>query len=137
MSKNNNRLVIPSLMMLACIQLALLPATVRASFCMPHGDSLQDGDVVFSGKVLSITHKQVNSNFVVDVVLFSVMHIWRGTSQSRLVVYAGAESGRDCGRGYCGYTFEVGKSYLVFAYSQSAQLTTNGCCSSTPPPGFT
>ncbi|MDQ5865633.1 MAG: hypothetical protein M3390_07875 [Chloroflexota bacterium] len=33
-----------------------------------------------------------------------------------VVVRSGDYASRDCGTGNCGYTFEAGKSYLVFAY---------------------
>lgn len=103
-------ILIPLSCLAIALALLLLPATVRASHCTPHQDGLQDAEVIFSGRVLSITPEHG-----ADVVLFRVSNVWKGEVQSQAVVYTGTAS-RDCGIGNCGYKFKTGQDYLVFAY---------------------
>lgn len=110
--KKNPLLAFGILIALACLQTAA-PGSVQASFCSVREDSLQAADIIFSGKVVSITHAPQD-----DVVLFHVGIGWKGMSESQVIINTGG-SARDCGIGNCGYHFEAGKSYLVFAYDWS------------------
>ncbi len=110
MSKNQRFLIVSIFLAVICL-LITWPSTAQASFCSYREDSLQAADIVFSGRVLSITKGGQD-----DVVLFDVIGYWRGVSQPRVVVYTGASS-RDCGRRNCSYSFSTGRSYLVFAYN--------------------
>ncbi len=109
MTKNRYRLVVAFLMLL-CFQVVLLPHIAQASNCRPREDNLQAAEIVFSGKVVNITHVAGD-----DVVLFNVLAVWKGVLQSQATVYTG-DTSRDCGTGNCGYHFKRGSSYLVFAY---------------------
>jgi hypothetical protein len=111
--------------MLIC--LLLLSGVAEASFCSPHGDSLQNAPIVFSGRTVSVNleiydpsgapvNELVPNASVDQVVEFMVMDVWKGDVGGSAVVRSGARASRDCGTGNCGYTFEAGKSYLVFAY---------------------
>ncbi len=107
--------------------LVLLQGVAEASFCSPHGDSLQNAPIVFSGQAVSVqleihdpsgalVNKLVPNASVDQIVQFLVRDVWRGGVGASVVVRSGDNASRDCGKGGCGYTFEVGKSYLVFAY---------------------
>ncbi|HMA37938.1 MAG TPA: hypothetical protein VKY74_26045 [Chloroflexia bacterium] len=112
--------------MLICL-LVLLPEVAEASFCSPHGDSLQNAPIVFSGRAVSVklaihdpsgalVNKLVPNAAVDQIVQFTVRDVWRGGVGAAVVVRSGDWASRDCGVGNCGYTFAADKSYLVFAY---------------------
>lgn len=137
---------------LLCL-LVLLPGVAEASFCSPHGDSLQNAPIVFSGRAVNVkveihdpsgalVNKLVPNASVDQIVRFHVNHVWKGDVGASVVVRSGDYASRDCGVGGCGYTFEAGKSYLVFAYqgewgtapaghtfvvTPSAQVVTDKC----------
>ncbi len=111
---------------LICL-LVLLPGVAEASSCSPHGDSLQNAPIVFSGRAVSVkleihdpsgalVNTLVPNASVDQIVQFMVRDVWRGSVGASVVVRSGDYASRDCGVGDCGYTFEAGKSYLVFAY---------------------
>ena len=111
---------------LICL-LILLSGVAEASFCSPHGDSLQNAPIVFSGRVVSVkldihdtsgalVNKLVPNASVDQIVQFLVRDVWKGDVAASVVVRSGDYASRDCGTGNCGYTFEAGKTYLVFAY---------------------
>ena len=112
--------------LLICL-LVLLPGVAEASFCSPRGDSLQNAPIVFSGRVVNVkleihdlpgapVNKQVPNASVDQIVQFLVRDVWKGDVGASAVVRSGEYASRDCGVGDCGYKFEAGKSYLVFAY---------------------
>lgn len=103
-------ILIPLSCLAIVLVLLLLPATAHASTCSAREDDLQEAEVIFSGRVLSITPDSSD-----NVVLFRVYDVWKGAIQSQAVVYTGGTS-RDCGIGNCGYKFKAGQDYLVFAY---------------------
>jgi hypothetical protein len=109
---------------LICL-LVLLSGVAEASFCS--GDSLQNAPIVFSGRAANVKLEihdpsgalvnKLEPNASVDqIVQFLVSDVWKGDVGASVVVRSGDYASRDCGVGNCGYTFEVGKSYLVFAY---------------------
>jgi hypothetical protein len=111
---------------LICL-LVLLPGVAAASFCYPHGDTLESAPIVFSGRAVSVkleirdrsgtlVNKPAPNTSVDQEVQFRVSEVWRGSVGASVVVRSGDHASRDCGTGDCGYTFEEGKSYLVFAY---------------------
>lgn len=111
---------------LICL-LLLLPGVAEASFCSPHGDSLKNAPIVFSGRAVSVkldtydpsgalVTKLVPNASVDQIVRFKVSDVWKGDVGASVVVRSGDYASRDCGVGDCGYKFEAGKSYLVFAY---------------------
>lgn len=74
---------------------------------------------VFVGRVVEVISDVRNS--YVDV-RFKVERSWKADFSAERIVRTGR------GRGDCGYRFEVGKSYLVFAYgSDENRLETNIC----------
>ena len=111
---------------LLCL-LVLLPGIAEAGNCSPHGDSLKNAPIIFSGRAVSVNlefrdpsgalvDKQVPNALVDQIVQFVVRDVWRGSVGDAVVIRSGSHASRDCGMAPCGYTFEEGKSYLVFAY---------------------
>jgi hypothetical protein len=75
--------------------------------------------VVFSGEVLEITRRP--QSFYVEVK-FRVKQLWKGDIPEEVTVVTGM------GGGDCGYSFEIGKDYLLYAYtSDGNKLGTNIC----------
>lgn len=72
---------------------------------------------VFGGEVVSIAPE---SEYTVSVK-FKVSHIWKGTLINELTVSTANQSAM------CGYEFEVGKKYLVYADSSDDVLMVSTC----------
>jgi hypothetical protein len=54
-------------------------------------------------------------------VKFRVEKYWKGVLTTEMIVVTGR------GGGDCGYRFEVGARYLIFAYGGDTKLETNIC----------
>lgn len=79
----------------------------------------KQSQAVFVGRVFDIVNPP--GSYIV-VVKFRVESVWRG----KLAKEVSLTTGR--GNGDCGYRFEVGQSYLVYAYgSDETDLATNIC----------
>ncbi len=118
----SNRLACALLLalILCCLQMGA-PRRAFACSCVtpptPLG-ALNDADAVFSGTVVSIT--PINQNAPGGIysltpasneVVFSVSSVWKGVARSHVTVVTGM------GGGDCGYSFNLGDTYLVYAYS--------------------
>ncbi|QQR54678.1 hypothetical protein IPG41_05830 [Candidatus Peregrinibacteria bacterium] len=82
----------------------------QACSCVRPGtpaEELEASDVVFSGQVVGIDH----ATYGYDVTL-QVHESWKGEVKGKITVHTGM------GGGDCGFNFEQGKDYLVYA-SQS------------------
>lgn len=115
---------------LTCLAIILSSDRAHACSCVggtPICQSFWTTDAVFSGDVLEVSpipnpdgegfqpHRRVR---------FRVLEGWRGRAGATVELTTGA------GGGDCGYTFEKGVSYLVFASARAGALTT-GICSRT------
>jgi hypothetical protein len=81
--------------------------------------ALNESRAVFSGKVLEVTEDP--QTFYVTVRL-RVERVWKGSPREDVRIFTGR------GGGDCGYRFEVGRSYLVYAYKwREGELGTNIC----------
>ncbi|NEQ22085.1 MAG: hypothetical protein F6K28_23390 [Microcoleus sp. SIO2G3] len=98
-------------------------------------ESFQNSEAVFSGRVVDVTEqspaerrpgrRNEDQNFLTGVkVTFEVSEVWKGNNQRRLVVSTSDSSAS------CGYSFQEGQEYLVYASEEDAQLKT-GLCSGT------
>jgi len=98
--------------------LIILPA-VFACRCMPPGTPIESLDIsteVFSGRVIDIDRLNVRSGAVTEVT-FRVDTVWKGIITSSYAIKSME------GSSVCGFIFEKGKKYIVYAYSN----TTNSC----------
>lgn len=110
--------------------LAIVPQPAKACGCFPSiaalkkvstkklvRDELKRSNAVFSGKVLSITYDDGAL-----VVKFSVLRTWKHVKAAEVTVRTPPNDSM------CGYTFEVGQTYLVYAGSViEGELWTNHC----------
>ena len=96
---------------------------------------LERAGAVFSGRVVDVVEQSPaerrsprsneDPNFLNGVkVTFEVSEVWKGNSERRLVVTTSDSSAS------CGYSFQEGQEYLVYASEEDAQLKT-GLCSGT------
>ena len=101
---------------------------IFACSCLPFVDesvmqqvnrAKKDARAVFSGKVLKVVRKPGSSSVVVK---FRAEKSWKGNVSRRISISTGADSA------LCGFNFEVGKSYLIYAQGTDAKnLQTNIC----------
>jgi hypothetical protein len=88
-------------------------------------DAFTSANTVFAGrciegKLLSRTAEGIT--FEIREFTFEIDQTWKGApATKRLVVETGL------GDGDCGYPFEVGFSYVVYAYAVEKRLVTNHC----------
>jgi hypothetical protein len=111
---------------LLAVALALLaqlaPSRAAACSCMappPPAESAQNSTAVFEGRVTRIDDPQGEPK-----VHFQVVRSFKGPSSEAIEVRTANSSAA------CGYGFEEGKSYLVYASEESGALHT-GLCSRT------
>jgi hypothetical protein len=107
-------LALTLLIVFSCLS-ALIPSRSYACSCETQTDpvkAVEASKVVFAGKVLAIKNKVLDIEGILDqevAVLFDVAQSWKGQSQTQVIVLT------RLGSPSCGYSFEVGQSYLVFA----------------------
>ncbi|MGI0019807.1 MAG: hypothetical protein ACREAY_05005 [Nitrososphaera sp.] len=97
--------------------------TVFACSCngpIPQSEAFDESAAVFAGKVVSIE----SSNYS-KTVHFDAERPWKGVTESAITITTGA------GGGDCGYGFEEGREYLVYAYGSESLGT--GICGRTQP----
>jgi hypothetical protein len=122
--KNNLLLMVSAFSIVLAITI-WTPSTAHACQCMPPGspaEALQEADTVFVGKELT-DRSDESEPFMTDSVVFEVSRVWKGISQSQIIVRTGQ------GGGDCGLIFGWGGEYLVYAVRQGSknELYTNIC----------
>lgn len=105
------------------INTAIVSACSCASPFPSPQESLKKSTVVFAGKVtgMDIPNGIVISTADPVLVTFDVSEIWKGPDYKTLVVTT-ARDGVSCG-----YSFEQGEEYIVYAYGEEDKLSTNIC----------
>lgn len=111
----------------ATLVLLALPAAAEACTCVGPRDpkaAASNASVVFAGRVAS--SRIVKGRFGPDrVITFAVERVWKGERQPQLTVSTAADEGM------CGYPFEEGRTYLVFAArDERGRLGTSLCSGS-------
>lgn len=80
---------------------------------IPLNETLAKTDVVFTGKVVKKSKEKWIGNNFYDVE-FQLIENYKGKRESNLIVKTSMDDGT------CGFPFEEGETYLVFAYKYSA-----------------
>src|SRR5688572_9144286 len=110
----------------ACV-LGLFPKSADACKCAPKGppcEAIGQADAVFVGRVLSIDSRPDTYEHLVRL---SVTEGFRGFQLSQVTVTTGLDQAS------CGYRFQVGESYVVYARrSPQGQLSTSTCSRTAP-----
>ena len=85
-------------------------------------ESYADSTAIFSGEVTEITSKDEWS----VIVKFKVVKSWKSKLSKEIMITTNKQSAM------CGYYFEAGKKYLVYAYGAKDDLSTNNYSRTTP-----
>lgn len=119
--------------LLATSLLVLSANAASACSCIPTTpqQSLKNSGTVFAGRVIDVVDEgemrpEVSRPLLGFKVTFEVSNVWKGQPNRQFVVRTSGSSAS------CGYSFEKGKEYLVYASNQGSQLET-GLCSGTKP----
>ncbi len=89
-------------------------------------EEVERADAVFLGTVIAVDHSDYKAYVFPDVeVTFTVQEYWKGVFSEPLVLHTGQ------GGGDCGFTFEEGKSYLIYAYADDNDDLHANICSRT------
>jgi serpin B len=99
---------------------------VYACSCMPPGApraEMAQAAAVFAGRVTDVKAPGglIISSADPTTVTFAVSHVWKGPEESVLVVKTARDSAS------CGFPFQTGQEYLVYAFDTGAELTTHLC----------
>lgn len=89
------------------------PLDASACSCVmppPPEDALNEANAVFSGEVVEvIENKKLFGGSYGKTVHFKVDKAWKGTVESEMIITTGNDGGD------CGFAFEKGQNYLVYA----------------------
>jgi hypothetical protein len=109
--------------LLALLVTLALPARGHACSCMAQTveAAIEEAAAIFEGRVAAIEPGEGGLH-----VRFDVVQTWRAADSEHVEVITAADSAA------CGYAFEVGRSYLVYARDADGALHT-GLCSRTQP----
>jgi len=108
--------------------LLLLPDCASACSCMgvPIQRYISSSDAVFSGKVVEIERPSpIKSSADPETVTFRVIESWKGPGGGTLEVKTSVSGAS------CGYHFEEGQDYLVYAYGKGEPFETDICSGTT------
>ena len=111
------------LLCLTIFFLAFIPAALACSCIYPYPppeESFEEADAVFSGKVTNIELTGMMPDQHYEAT-FEVESIWKGISESEVVVDTAKDSAM------CGFVFEEGETYVVYAYAKEDGLFTHIC----------
>lgn len=112
-------LLLAALLTLAAVR----PPAAYACSCAPPPAPLlamQTAAAVFAGTVLAV-EEPGGGGMEVPRATFDVARVWKGPREDRISIAAAPDAP------LCGYTFERGREYLVYAYSTDTGLATNIC----------
>lgn len=108
----------------AFASLQINPTPVFACSCAKPGTPTQElkiSTAVFSGKVIQISEVKIGNLLPKRKVKFNVENSWKAITQKTVSVLTGF------GEGDCGFKFEKGESYLVYARGSKDALSTSTC----------
>lgn len=117
---NMKKIILFSLFLINFLMIS--PNSAQACSCMmpaPPVESMDQSAAVFSGKVVALEKADMSIN-----VNFEVAQVWKGGIDKEVILTTALDSAA------CGYAFEEGKDYLVYAYEHEGALET-GLCSRT------
>jgi hypothetical protein len=90
-----------------------IPGTPQVEF--------EKADAVFVAKVVGINKKDNGKNLDYVEVVLNIIKSYKGISHPTMMIYTNESSMA------CGYNFEVGNDYLVYASEFEGELTTGLC----------
>ena len=88
-------------------------------------DYESEATAIFRGKVVETNFEEVSADFETTLdpyrIEFQVYEYWKGDVAAQTYINTALDSAS------CGFNFEEGKEYLVFAYEEDGDLHTNLC----------
>ncbi|HSH04534.1 MAG TPA: hypothetical protein VLL52_18635 [Anaerolineae bacterium] len=88
-------------------------------------DAVNRAHLVFAGEVTDEQTLSTLFSSTDTAYAFNVQEVWKGEASRNLVIQTAKDSAA------CGYNFNVGNTYLVYAYEYEGQLQTNLCSRTT------
>ena len=114
----------------ACVAIvALAPGIAAACSCArpTPAEALEHSAAVFTGKVVTIDLLPPEGfPFPLFAVVVEWHAYWKGELAGRVVVWTETSSAA------CGYSFQVGETYLIYAHANGPTYTTNLCTRTSP-----
>lgn len=114
------------ILVIAASLLGILPVSLAiACSCLPRTpqQTFESSQAVFAGQVVQVNQPGNREEVRVS---FKVSRVWKGNLTPQLQVGTSSSSAS------CGYNFQKGEEYLVYASSEESKLKT-GLCSGTKP----
>lgn len=119
------------LVLVLALPLAAAAPAARACTCAPPGEpraELAASDAVFTGRVISAEPTDRGDRFPRLSVRFALAEVWKGLPEGdRATVTTAADSAA------CGYHFEPGEDYLVYAQEGDPGTLVTGLCTRNAP----
>lgn len=81
-------------------------------------ENFRQATAIFTGRVLQVNRKNNQPNVTVKL---AVQKRWKGKISNEIKIVTAADSAA------CGFNFEVGKTYLVYASETDGKLSTDIC----------
>ena len=109
----------------------LFPDAALSCSCEPPGTPLEAlalDDAVFTGRVVAIAEASDDEYEYESWIFFKLSAVWKGSFRADIVAIR-TETGQDVA--HCGYDFEVGGEYLVYARLWGDGHLHTGICSRT------
>lgn len=107
------------------IQLFVLSQTALACSCVSMESDIEDSGAVFTGKVVSIKYPEPVNGIMSSAdpakVTFEVYQSWKGPKTKNITIYTALSSAS------CGYEFDEGREYLVYADIEEGNLEVSLC----------
>jgi len=113
-------------MICAALLLATDARCARACSCAPPGSPAEERDgraAVFAGRVTDVSIPDQNSYTLFRSVAATVAvnEVWKGDVGSSIVIGTSREEAS------CGFKFDGGQEYLIYAFEYEGQLVTSIC----------
>ena len=104
-----------------------VPTLSSACSCyhVPPEQAFEQSSAVFTGRVVGVTEVQ-QDGYPLYAVVFQWHAYWKGELNGQVVVFTSTSSAA------CGYSFEVGVTYLVYAYGDHSVYSTDLCTRTSP-----
>lgn len=88
---------------------------------VPLNESINSTHTIFAGEVTELSRTDIRSGYGEVEARFDVSEMWKGFESEALTVSTASNSAA------CGYSFEEGEEYLVYASESDGELRTTLC----------
>lgn len=127
------RILLPVILLLFLVSFFKTPDVAYACSCIMPGlplEEMERSEAVFSAEVVDIRGSEPfsgnSSGIEPKLVAMEVSEVWKGSVEAEVVVQTAADSAA------CGYDFQVGGEYLVYASTTDGALSVSLCSRTMP-----